>query len=262
MWQELSQKQLTLDQTSLPLSLEEYEVDQFYSPLALKLIGVGRQKERLLAAVAGPPGSGKTAFATLLVAAINAELKSEQAVLIQQDGWHYPNAYLDSHLIHYRGEDIPLRQLKGSPETYDTAAAFRFIETIRQGGSLPYPVYSRALHDPIPEAGVIRPGHHIVILEGNYWLLQEPAWQPFQALFDVTIFLTADPEKLVDGLRQRHLRGGKTPEFTRAHMDKVDLPNIERVMQHSAPARIVVHKIDSRRISKISYQDETPGPGE
>jgi putative kinase len=253
MWQKISQKQLTLDQTSTPLEVDRFEVEQFYDPLALELIKLSGNQNRALVAIAGPPGSGKTAFASVLTTVINIELKSEQAVLIQQDGWHYPNSYLDSHLIHHQGEDIPLRQLKGSPETYDTRAAYDFLKKIKQGQSLGYPVYSRQLHDPIPDAGIIRPDQHIIILEGNYWLLQEAAWQPFQALFDATIFLTALPEKLVDGLRQRHLRGGKTIEFTQKHMNKVDLPNIERVLNHSAEAQIVVHKKDSQHIGGISY---------
>lgn len=116
-----------------------------------------------------------------------------------------------------------------------------------------YPVYSRQLHDPIPNAGRITANHHIVVLEGNYWLLQEAPWRQFQALFDECIFLTASPEKLIDGLRQRHLCGGKTNEFIQHHMATVDLPNIERVLKNSASAHVVVHKMDNRHIASIEY---------
>jgi pantothenate kinase len=253
MWEELTQKHLTLDQTSTPLEMERLEVEQFYYPLALRLLKLGRSQTRILAAVAGPPGSGKTAFATLLVAVINAEMQGEEAVLIPQDGWHYPNVYLDTHTIQHNGEEIALRQLKGSPESYDTKAAYSFLISIKAGEQMDYPVYSRQLHDPIPNAGRVMSNHHIVVLEGNYWLLQEDPWCQFQALFDATIFLTASPESLIDGLRQRHLRGGKTNEFIQHHMASVDLPNIERVLKNSSSAQVVVHKMDNRHISSIEY---------
>jgi pantothenate kinase len=261
MWEALSQKQLTLDQTNTPLEIERQEVEQFYLPLAIRLIELIRSQKRILVAVAGPPGSGKTAFATFLVAVINAEVQGEKAALIQQDGWHYPNVYLDSHTIYHNGEEIPLRRLKGSPETYDTDAAYAFLKNIKAGGQMDYPVYSRQLHDPIPNAGRITSNHQIVVLEGNYWLLQEAPWRQFQTLFDERIFLTASPEKLIDGLHQRHLRGGKTAEFTRKHMAFVDMPNIERVLKYSGYAQVVVHKTDSRQISSIEYLSDFPERG-
>jgi putative kinase len=253
MWEILSQKLLTLDQTNTPLEMERFEVEQFYCPLALRLLKLDDSQKRILVAVAGPPGSGKTAFATLLVAVINASAQNEKAVLIQQDGWHYSNAYLDSHMVYHNGEEIPLRRLKGSPETYDTDAAYAFLENIKAGAQMDYPVYSRRMHEPIPNAGYITANHKIMVLEGNYWLLKEDPWCKFQKLFDERIFLTTSPEKLVDGLRQRHLRGGKTKEFTEKHMAFVDLPNIERVLKNSAPAEVIVHKMDGRRISNIEY---------
>ena len=272
MWQALSQRQLTLDQTSTPLQIDRYEVEEFYYPLALELIARGRNHERLIIAIAGPPGSGKTAFTTLLTAVINAELQSEQAVMLQQDGWHYPNAYLDSHFVGQKnsslrihcGDDpamdtqaskpayeVPLRLFKGSPETYDTQAAYTCLQRIRQGETTHYPVYSRKLHDPIPEGGMVLPNHHFVLVEGNYWLLMEKEWLPFQTLFDVTIFLTADPASLVEGLSQRHLRGGKSAEFVHKHMQMVDIPNIERVLKHSSPAQFIVEKKNNYQIARI-----------
>jgi pantothenate kinase len=258
MWEALSQNHLTLDQTSTPLEMERFEVELFYYPLALRLLELGRNQKRILAAVAGPPGSGKTAFATLLVAVINAEMQREEAALIQQDGWHYPNVYLDSHMIQHNGEKIPLRRLKGSPNTYDTKSIYAFLERCKAGDQIEYPVYSRQLHDPIPNAGRITANHHILVLEGNYWLLQEDPWQQFQALFDMRILLTTPQKKLLEGLRQRHLRGGKTLEAANRQIASVDLPNIERVAKNSVPAGVIVQKTDSQHISRIDYVTNAP----
>ena len=190
-WEQLRKTQLTLDQTDTLLEVDREEVEKFYDPLALRLLELGCGRNRLLVAVAGPPASGKTAFATLLVATINTESGREEAVLVQQDGWHYPNEYLNTHIIRRNGEEVLLRHIKGAPETYDTETAYAFLECIKQGGRMTYPVYSRRLHNPVPNAGTVEPKHHIAVIEGNYWLLQENPWQRFQDLFDIRIFLTA-----------------------------------------------------------------------
>jgi hypothetical protein len=203
--------------------------------------------------VAGPPGSGKTAFATILVAVINAEVDHEEATVVQLDGWHYSNDYLRAHTLQRDGAEVFLRQIKGAPETYDVASAFVCFEKIKAGGEVCYPVYSRQIHDPIPNGGCVEPRHRIVIMEGNYLLLRKEPWRHFRELFDTCIFLTAPPEALVEGLRQRHLRGGRTLAAAEEHILAVDLPNIDCVLKNSGRANIVVKKADSQHITSVEY---------
>jgi len=252
-WERINNTRLTLDQTSTPVYIDRAEVENFYAPLGLYLLKKSRERKRLMVVVSGPPGSGKTVFAMLLVAVINAEADHEEAVQIPLDGWHYPNEYLDTHTTRYADHDVLLRQIKGSPATYDTAAAFSCLEKIRKGGQISYPVYSRIQHDPIANGGMVEPFHKIVILEGNYWLLQDAPWTKFQPLFDVRIFLTAKAETLLDGLRQRQLRGGRSAEAIEQQITNVDLPNIEFVLKNSARADIVVHKADNSHIINVEY---------
>jgi putative kinase len=243
--------QLTLDQTTTPIQIDPVEIVRFYDPLAVKLRNLSRGKKRLMVAVAGPPGSGKSVFAALLVVVINAEAGFEEAIQIQQDGWHYRNQYLDTHTFHTVDGEVPLRKIKGAPETYDTTAAYTCLNRICQGDKVSFPVYSRKLHDPVPDAGVVESKNRIVIIEGNYWLLQEPPWDQFQELFDVSIFLTAHPETLLEGLRQRQLRGGRSARVAEQQVINVDLPNIEYVIKNSGKANFVVHKADSLRILRV-----------
>jgi len=250
-WERLARAPLYLDQTDTRLEIERAEVEQFYAPLAERLLAGISPERRKIAVVAGPPGSGKTAFAALLAAAANATAAEETAVLVGLDGWHFPNSYLDSHTIERDGARKPMRRIKGAPETYDLEAAYACLERAPAQDQLAFPVYSRQAHDPIPAGGRIEPWHRLVILEGNYWLLDEMPWRRFQPLFDLRVFLSASRETLVEGLRERHLRGEKTPEATEQHIRTVDLPNIDRVLNGSLPAEVVVHKADSRRIGRI-----------
>ena len=252
-WERLTRSSLFLDQTDARLEVDRTQVERFYHPLATALLSKAETVPRLLVAVAGPPGSGKTAFATILVAVVNAEMDEEVAVLVGLDGWHYPNAYLAKHFIERDGQRIALRSIKGSPETFDAAAAYDCLLQIRCGGQATFPLYSRRLHEPIPAGGTIDVSHRIVIVEGNYLLLDEELWKRLRQLFDVRLFISASVEILQEGLRERHLRGGKTPEATEHQMRTVDLPNAKRVAPSAAHAQVLVHKADVQRIERVEW---------
>ncbi len=255
-WEQLNRARLTIDHTGTLLELDRAEIEQFYVPIARFLLDRRQAlQKRILAAVAGPPGVGKTAFTTQLVAVINAESGRELAVQVQQDGWHYPNSYLASHTLRRGNQEILLSQIKGAPETFDTATAYACLEKIRRGEQAGYPVYSRVLHDPIPDAGTVESHHQVVVVEGNYLFLQKDPWRQFLRLFDVRIFLAAPRAALIESLRQRFLRGGKSMAAVEQHIQEVDLLNIDLVLENSAPGNIVVYKAGSRRIARVHYGD-------
>jgi pantothenate kinase len=245
-----------LDQTQTRLELERTQVEGFYYPLATRLLAGSEAAPRSMVAVAGPPGSGKTAFATILVAVLNAEAEAEVAALVGLDGWHYPNVYLETHFLHRGADRIPLRSIKGAPESFDAKAAYEGLARIRRGGRVTFPVYSRQLHEPVPAGGTVEPWHRIVVAEGNYLLLDEGPWRRFLGLFDLRVFISASSETLVANLRERHRRGGKRPETIERHMREVDLPNARRVAPSLAHAHLVIHKADGRRIDRIEWRTD------
>lgn len=252
-WERLTRSGLYLDQTDAPLEVDRAQIEQFYHPLSTALLSKSRSVPRLMIAVAGPPGSGKTAFATILVAVVNTEACDNVAALVGLDGWHYPNDYLATRVIEQRGKRIALRRLKGAPETFDATAAYDRLSEIRRGGQVSFPVYSRRLHEPIPAGGTIDSSHRIVVVEGNYLLLDEDPWRRFRHLFDVRVFISASPETLIDGLRERHLRGGKTLVATEHQIRDVDLPNARRVGPSAVHAQVLVHKASTRRVERIEW---------
>jgi pantothenate kinase len=250
----LRRQSLTLDQTDTPLEVDRSEVDRFYAPLARLALARVEPERRALVAVAGPPGSGKSAFAATLVAAINALAGEDLAALVGLDGWHWPNAYLENHFVEVNGARVALRALKGAPASYNQAGIAAFLERARRPEALAYPVYSRALHDPLPDGGRIDARQRLLVLEGNYWLLDEPPWRDFRRAFDLSVFLTAAPEALLSGLRERHRRGGKSEAAIACQMHAVDQPDIDLVLARSAPADVTVTKADSRWIQAMEIR--------
>ena len=182
------------------------------------------------------------------------KLQQSDAVFVGLDGWHYSNNYLAAHHINRNEERILLRSIKGAPETFDAAAAYDCLSKIRRGDQVRFPVYSRRLHEPIPSAGTIDTSHRIAVIEGNYLLLDGDPWRRFRQLFDVPVFISADPETIVDGLRARHQRGGKTRAATERQIREVDLPNAQRVSADIVHAQLIVHKTDTRRIDRIEQR--------
>lgn len=254
-WERLRSAPLFLDGTEARLELSRDQVELFYEPLAEKLLAASSPDSRLLVAVAGPPGSGKTAFATTLVGVLDALSGRDIAVAVGLDGWHYTNEYLDSHIVMRHGEAVSLRQIKGAPESFDVQAVHQWLSEVRDRERLTFPVYSRALHEPLPELGQIQESHEIVVMEGNYLLLDEAGWRDLGDAFDIRVFVTAPRGVLVKALRERHLRGGKTADFTERQIRQVDLPNARRVAPAISAADVVVHKAESRRIGRIEWRE-------
>lgn len=252
-WERLAGSNLHVDQTDAKLEVDRNQIELFYHPLAKTLLSRCSSTSRLMVAVAGPPGSGKTAFATIMVAVLNAEVGDDRAVLVGLDGWHYTNEYLGTHFIIRGAQRVTLRSIKGAPETFDAVGAYGCFLEMRRGGYVSFPVYSRRLHDPVPRGGSVAVHHKIVVAEGNYLFLDENPWRRIRGLFDVRIFILAPREILVSSLTERHQRGGKTPEATTQHVRRVDLPNIERVSPSVAHAQVLVHKKDARTVARICW---------
>jgi putative kinase len=257
-WKKLEEKPLYIDQTDTLVDVNQEEIEQFYLPLAEMLLKKSHLSPRLMAGIAGPPGSGKTIFAAVLTEVINTINGTACSACIGLDGWHYPNAYLDKYNQTGTDETVLLRKIKGAPETYDSGAALSCLQRIKNGENVSFPIYSRELHDPVPDLGSVEPKHRIIIVEGNYLLLDEAPWKSFIPLFNISIFLDVETNGLLDGLRDRHLKGGKSIDFTEKHMLSVDLPNIIRVKTGFTSAHIIVHKANNRTITSIEGLEKPP----
>ena len=155
------------------------------------LLGLGETR-RVVVAIAGAPGSGKSTLAETLAATLNDRLDGIAAVL-PMDGFHF-----DDIVLNERG----LRARKGAPETFDVSGLAHLLERIRQNvePEIAVPIFDRALEIARAGARLIPRTVRIVIVEGNYLLLDRPIWAGLT--FDLSVLLVAD--QMV--LRQRLLK--------------------------------------------------------
>ena len=76
----------------------------------------------------------------------------------------------------------------------------------------------------------------ILIVEGNYLLLNQEPWRHLAPLFDLTVMLCESRGDLEKRLIRRWLCHGFSEAEARAKVLDNDLPNIDVVLEHSRKA--------------------------
>jgi pantothenate kinase len=199
--------------------------------LAPDLLARAAKTDRLIVAIAGPPGSGKSTASASLCTAINMA-QADTAVVVPMDGFHLDNAILDA---------MDLRKRKGSPPTFDSAGFEVLLQRLRnQNEDIAIPLFDRKLDLARAGAGIVKADQRILLVEGNYLLLDQPPWDRLAPLFDVTIFLEVDRIELENRLVQRWLGYGHNVGSAQARALANDMPNAELVLERSRAADYTV----------------------
>jgi len=146
------------------------------------------------------------------------------------DGFHHPNRYLETHGILPDGLEIPLRSIKGAPETFDVTHLTAKLASAKEGATT-FPVYDRRIHDVVPDALTV--DAEILLVEGNWLLLDEEPWRDLRALADYTLRIDVPPALLRDRLIARKVQGGLSVEDARAFYERSDAPNVLRFAAHA-----------------------------
>lgn len=88
-----------------------------------------------------------------------------------------------------------------------------------KGSDTWWPVYDRNLHEPLKHRLHITGS--ILLVEGNYLLLDEKPYRSLSALCDYCVFIQAEENLLRDRLIDRKSRGGLSNEQAEVFMKKV-----------------------------------------
>jgi pantothenate kinase len=181
---------------------------------------------RVLVAVAGAPGAGKSTLAARMVDELG-----QGAALVPMDGYHLDNAILDA-----RGQ----RFAKGSPETFDVAGLAAMLRRLKAEDEVIIPVFDRDIDLSRGSARVVGPQARIAVVEGNYLLLRDAPWNGLSALWDLTVFLDVPEAELERRLVARWLHHGLDPAAARHRAEANDLSNARLVVARSVPAEVVL----------------------
>jgi pantothenate kinase len=184
-------------------------------------------RSRIIVGVAGPPAGGKTTMAENLVSTLNAQLP-DTAALVPMDGFHLDNVVLEA---------AGLLNRKGAPQTFDVEGFYALLTRVRDAEHDQFtPTFDRARDIAIAGARRVSAQHPVIVVEGNYLLLDHGKWPKITALFDHTVFVEAPLEALEQRLVQRWRDNGydETGALERAQSN--DIPNAQLVISQSVEA--------------------------
>ncbi|MBD9555190.1 nucleoside triphosphate hydrolase [Ensifer sp. ENS03] len=199
-------------------------------PIANEILKRAAGAARFVVAIAGPPGAGKSTLAEALAETLVAG--GERAAVLPMDGFHMDNAVL---------EEKGLLPRKGSPETFDVRAFLSTVAAVRANdGEVLVPVFDRSREIAIASARIVAPATRIILVEGNYLLLDEAPWDRLEGAFDFSIFINPGVAELERRLLQRWSDHGYDEEAAKRKALGNDIPNAHRVVDHQRAADLVL----------------------
>jgi pantothenate kinase len=187
--------------------------------------------DRVLLGITGPPGAGKTTVSEWLVERLNRGAASPIAAYVPMDGFHLANLVLHA---------LGLRNRKGAPETFDAAGFAALLRRLRAAEQTVYaPRFHREIEESIAAEIAVEPDIRLVVVEGNYLLLDRPAWRPVREALHEVWYLDAPEDVLATRLLDRRLLAEPDRALAQAWLDDNDLPNARLIAESRGRADAV-----------------------
>ncbi|KAH3666551.1 hypothetical protein WICMUC_005620 [Wickerhamomyces mucosus] len=224
-------------------------MDKIETELTERVVKLYKQKpsnERLLIALAGSPGSGKSTISHHLISKINEIFNAKIAVVLDQDGYHYTREELSK----FDDPEIAFKR-RGAPFTFNPKP---FVEVIKKLKApindstkvIKAPTFNHEAKDPEPDSRIISPYHRIIIIEGNYVLLKDEFWRDISDLVDEKWKIKVDDTLARERIIKRHIAAGisQSLEEARKRCDENDMVNASYIRENSFKPDLTIASID------------------
>ena len=158
--------------------------------------------------------------------------------ILPMDGFHLDNAIL-------KKRDLLAR--KGSPATFDVDGLENILMRLTRAPSVDVvvPVFDREIDLSRGSAREIKAETQVILVEGNYLLLNEKPWTALAVYFNTTVMIHGEEPVLRHRLMKRWLDLDFSEEDARRKVEANDLPNAITVLSQSVQADITYLTEDS-----------------
>ncbi len=209
---------------------------------------------RCLVLLSAVPGAGKSVICSM-IEQFSRLLRGYPAIrAIAMDGWHLPNKVIQARTVRDEiGRIVALADRKGSPDSFDIKALARDLHTLLTSRSpVRLPTYDRGRHEPVPDAILV--DEPIVLLEGNYLLLQGQGWEEVGDMASGAAWLDVPISLACRSIQRRHVAAGRSAREAQAKWLANDGPNAMIALHGRDSADAVLYLDDSRRIRFVHRQ--------
>ena len=186
-------------------------------------------KNRYFIALSGPPASGKSTISQKLANDLSA--KEYNSSILQMDGFHYDDLIL---------KEKKLLLKKGAPETFDVMGLINFVSRLQKEDEVVIPIFDRSLELSRSSAVIISKNTKVIIVEGNYILLNSYPWCELHKFFNTTVMINCEKKILEKRLIERWKNFNLPKEEIDEKVYKNDLPNGVNVLKNSIKADYIL----------------------
>ncbi|KAF1357386.1 nicotinamide riboside kinase [Lizonia empirigonia] len=187
-------------------------------------------RQRMLVALAGVPGSGKSTVSQALLQELAVRSVNDVAV-VPMDGFHYTKEALSA----FEDPEVAFER-RGAPFTFDASRLLNLVKSLKstlvttreEPEQLVHaPSFDHAVQDPVENDVTISSQNRVIIVEGNYTLLDQKPWNEIAEICDERWFVDVSPETVRDRLAARHLAAGIETSYEAAvqRAETNDIPN-------------------------------------
>ncbi|UNI18337.1 hypothetical protein JDV02_004610 [Purpureocillium takamizusanense] len=212
---------------------------------ALKKWKTAGPGERVMIAIAGIPGSGKTTLAKAVSGKINQIYCNEGSqprdqmisCVLPMDGFHLYRLQLAT-----MPDPVVAVHRRGAAFTFDAQRFHDLVVALRQpvhddSEAIYAPSFDHALKDPVEDDIAVTSRSRIVIFEGLYLALDRAPWNKAAQLMDELWFVEVDREVARSRLVKRHVAAGIVADEAAAELrvSSTDFLNADDILANRLP---------------------------